>query len=296
MAVSPYVSRAEIWLANSSFRSSFKLPEYFHPSLFLKWFPGHMAKGLRVMQSVVRKCDCVLEVHDAREIQRRLESKGTRTVLIDCKAQYSHTVKKIIPTIMEAIKDAEYEGSYIRKDPDAPYTLLVCGLPNTGKSSLINAMRRTHLRKGKATRVGKAPGITTALQERILVADEPKMYILDTPGVVSPYIPTAEVGMKLAAIGKNTIKCCCFKDHFVGEDLIADFILFNLNKNGKFEYVRKFGLENPSDSINFVLRQLAVSLNSTVSGGVPNYLQASIHLMSRFRRGELGRIILDQCL
>lgn len=89
MAVSSYASRAEIWLANSSFRSSFKLPEYFHPSLFLKWFPGHMAKGildylmsimysvlfeqiivsfsgLRVMQSVVRKCDCVLEVHDAR--------------------------------------------------------------------------------------------------------------------------------------------------------------------------------------------------------------------------------------
>ena len=46
MAVSPYVSRAEIWLANSSFRSSFRLPEHFHPSIFVKWYPGHMAKGV----------------------------------------------------------------------------------------------------------------------------------------------------------------------------------------------------------------------------------------------------------
>ena len=46
MAVSPYVSRAELWLANSSFRPTFHLPNDFHPSVFLKWFPGHMAKGL----------------------------------------------------------------------------------------------------------------------------------------------------------------------------------------------------------------------------------------------------------
>ena len=45
MAVSPYVNRAELWLANASFRPSFRLPEHFHPSIFLKWFPGHMAKG-----------------------------------------------------------------------------------------------------------------------------------------------------------------------------------------------------------------------------------------------------------
>lgn len=45
MAVSPYVSRAELWLANASFRPSFRLPDEFHPSIFLKWFPGSMAKG-----------------------------------------------------------------------------------------------------------------------------------------------------------------------------------------------------------------------------------------------------------
>ncbi|KXJ16059.1 Mitochondrial ribosome-associated GTPase 1 [Exaiptasia diaphana] len=80
-------------------------------------------------------------------IKRRLESHGTRAVFIDSKSQSSQTIKKIIPSVMEAIKDAEYEGSYTRKDPDAPYTLLVCGLPNVGKSSLINAMRRTYMKR-----------------------------------------------------------------------------------------------------------------------------------------------------
>ena len=50
MAVSPYVSRAELWLANASFRPVFQVPNDFHPSVFLKWFPGHMNKGvLRVL-------------------------------------------------------------------------------------------------------------------------------------------------------------------------------------------------------------------------------------------------------
>ena len=45
MALSPYVSRVELWLANASFRPSFRLPDEFHPSIFIKWFPGSMAKG-----------------------------------------------------------------------------------------------------------------------------------------------------------------------------------------------------------------------------------------------------------
>ena len=45
MAVRPYLSRAEVWLANGNFRAAFKFPSDFHPSAFIKWYPGHMAKG-----------------------------------------------------------------------------------------------------------------------------------------------------------------------------------------------------------------------------------------------------------
>ncbi|XP_066015427.1 mitochondrial ribosome-associated GTPase 1-like [Pocillopora verrucosa] len=324
MAVSPYVNRAELWLANASFRPSFRLPEHFHPSIFLKWFPGHMAKGFRKMQLKLPKCDCVVEVHDARipftgrnpkfqnnlssrphvlvlnkmdligmakqrEILRQLESEGTRAVLTDSKSQYHYSIKRVVPAILEAVKDAEYEGTYIRSNPDKPYNILTCGLPNTGKSSLINALRRKYLRKGKATRVGAVPGITRSMQEKIKVCDEPVTYMIDTPGVVAPYIPTAEIGMKLALIG-------CFKDHIVGEELIADYLLYILNKEKRFEYVESFGLRNPSDNVNFVMRQWAKKLNATISGGVPDYRRAHVDFLKRFRTGMLGHILLDRQL
>lgn len=323
MAVSPYVSRAELWLANSSFRPTFHLPNDFHPSVFLKWFPGHMAKALRMMQLRLQKCDCVIEVHDARipfsgrnpklkdKLQGRphvlvlnkadllgntkkkqdiltcLEDDGIRAMFTDSKTQYHHSIRKIIPTALEAIKDAEYEGTYIRPEPDKPYNILICGLPNTGKSSLVNALRRKYMKKGKASRVGAVPGITTSIENRIKVCDEPVAYMYDTPGIMAPYIPTAEVGMKLALTG-------CFKDHVVGEDLIADYLLFTLNKQKCFKYVDMIGLTDPSDSIDFVMRQLAVKLQGPRSGRTPDYLKAHVHFISRFRRGLLGSTLLDE--
>jgi len=323
MAVSPYVSRAELWLANASFRPVFQVPNDFHPSLFLKWFPGHMNKGLRLMQILLQKCDCVVEVHDARipftgrnpklkdtlrnrphvlvlnkadllgntkkkqDILRCLRDDGIRAIFTDSKSQYHYSIKKVIPTALEAIKDAEYEGTYIRSEPDKPYNILICGLPNTGKSSLINALRRKYMRKGKATKVGAVPGITKSIQERIKVCDEPIMYMFDTPGITAPYMPTVEVGMKLALIG-------CFKDHVVGEGLIADYLLFTLNKSRCFKYVDMAGLTDPSDNIDFVMRQLATKLNARASGGMPNYHKAYVNFITRFRKGELGETVLDQ--
>ncbi|XP_015755634.1 PREDICTED: mitochondrial ribosome-associated GTPase 1-like [Acropora digitifera] len=177
------------------------------------------------------------------DIVRCLRDDGIRAIFTDSKSQYHYSIKKVIPTALEAIKDAEYEGTYIRSEPDKPYNILICGLPNTGKSSLINALRRKYMRKGKATKVGAVPGITKSIQERIKVCDEPIMYMFDTPGITAPYIPTVEVGMKLALIG-------CFKDHVVGEDLIADYLLFTLNKSRCF----KFGWDLKCWGICFVLR------------------------------------------
>lgn len=113
--------------------------------------------------------------------------------------------------------------------------------------------------------------------------------MIDTPGVVAPYIPTAEIGMKLALIG-------CFKDHIVGEELIADYLLYILNKEKRFEYVESFGLMNPSDNVNFVMRQWAKKLNATISGGVPDYRRAHVDFLKRFRTGMLGHILLDHQL
>ncbi|XP_028404513.1 mitochondrial ribosome-associated GTPase 1-like isoform X1 [Dendronephthya gigantea] len=321
MAVRPYLNRSEVWLASGNFRVAFKFPLDFHPSAFIKWYPGHMAKGLRIMEAKMAKCDCVLEVHDARlpysgrnekfvknfggrphilvlnkadlgegarrgSISKSLERKGIRPVFLNSKDVKQKPIKKIVQQVLDSIQIAEYEGVFRRRNPDQAYHLLVCGLPNVGKSSLINAIRRTYLRKGKATRVGGDPGMTRSVMQKIQICDEPKMYALDSPGITSHQIDTFETGMKLALIG-------CFPDHMIGQHVIADYLLFTLNKYNQFSYVDLYDLPDPCDDVDIVLRYIACKMKYRTGGGLPDYNAAAVNFISMYRKGKLGTFYLD---
>ncbi|XP_053189192.1 mitochondrial ribosome-associated GTPase 1 isoform X2 [Scomber japonicus] len=252
------------------------------------WFPGHMAKGLKQMRANMKNVDCILEIHDARipfsgrnsvfqetldvkphllilnkmdladlsnkqRILKKLEKNGVRNVLFtDCLKQRDDNIKKLVPTVMDIIKS----HPRYNRDENVDYCLMVIGVPNVGKSSLINSLRRTHLKKGRASRVGGEPGITRAVLTKIQVSERPIMHLLDTPGVLPPKIESVETGMKLAL-------CGTILDHLVGEDIIADYLLYSLNRHEKFSYVEKYNLEEPSDDIQQVLKRIAVKLGKT---------------------------------
>ncbi|NWJ00189.1 MTG1 GTPase, partial [Crypturellus undulatus] len=180
---------------------------------------------------------------------------------------------------------------------NADYCIMVIGVPNTGKSSLINSLRRLHLKKGKATAVGGEPGITKALLTRIQVCEEPLMYLLDTPGVLPPRLKDVETGLKLAL-------CGAIRDHLVGEDVMADYLLYTLNRLRQFSYVQRYGLPEPCDDIRHVLKHVALTLGRThkvkVLTGTGNvnvtmldYSAAAYELIRAFRAGRLGRVTLD---
>ncbi|XP_068183401.1 mitochondrial ribosome-associated GTPase 1 isoform X2 [Antennarius striatus] len=249
------------------------------------WFPGHMAKGLKKMRASLRSVDCVIEIHDARipfsgrnpvfeetldvrphmlilnkmdladlsrkqTILKMLEKNGVRNVLFtNCLKQEDDSIKKLVPMVMKII---ENKPRFNRVE-NTNYCLMVIGVPNVGKSSLINALRRTNLKKGRASRVGGEPGITKAVLTKIQVCDRPIMFLLDTPGVLPPKIDNVETGMKLAL-------CGTILDHLVGEDIMADYLLYSLNKLGVFSYVEKYDLHEPSDDIQHVLKHIAVKL------------------------------------
>lgn len=174
---------------------------------------------------------------------------------------------------------------------------MVIGVPNVGKSSLINSLRRQHLRKGKAARVGGEPGITRAVMSRIQVSERPLMFLLDTPGVLAPRIESVETGLKLAL-------CGTVLDHLVGEETMADYLLFTLNRHRRFGYVQHYGLGSACDSIERVLKSVAVKLGKTQkvkvftgTGDVnviqPDYSAAARDFLHTFRRGLLGPVMLD---
>lgn len=111
------------------------------------------------------------------------------------------------------------------------------GIPNTGKSSLINALRTLNLRKsGSATPVGNRPGVTRAVMNKIKISESPLVYLLDTPGILIPDMKSLEASMKLAL-------CETVVENTVGPVRIADYLLYWLNKTGNFQYVSHLQLE-----------------------------------------------------
>ncbi|XP_061490723.1 mitochondrial ribosome-associated GTPase 1 [Rhineura floridana] len=292
-----------------------------------RWFPGHMAKGLKDMQKRLRVVDCLLEVHDARiplsgrnpllqealgirphllvlnkmdladlthkpRILQSLEQQGLKHVLFtDCLKD--ENIKKIVPLVTELISSSQ---RYQRAE-NVEYCIMVIGVPNMGKSSIINSLRRLHLRKGKASLVGGAPGITRAVLTKIQVCERPLMFLLDTPGVLSPQIGCVETGLKLAL-------CGAIRDHLVGEEVIADYLLYTLNHHQQFSYIENYGLAGPSDDVESVLKSIAMRLGKTqrikvltgtgnVTVKAPNYNAAACEFIHSFRKGLLGKVMLD---
>ncbi|XP_042312016.1 mitochondrial ribosome-associated GTPase 1 isoform X3 [Sceloporus undulatus] len=292
-----------------------------------RWFPGHMAKGLKDMKRRLRAVDGLLEVHDARiplsgrnpllqealgirphllvlnkmdladlthkpRILKHLEQQGFRHVhFTDCLRD--ENVKKIVPLVTELISNSQ---RYQRSE-NVESCIMVIGVPNVGKSSLINSLRRLHLRKGKASIVGGTPGITRAVLTKIQVCERPLMFLLDTPGVLSPQIGCVETGLKLAL-------CGAIKDHLVGEEVIANYLLYTLNHHQQFSYVERYRLPNPIDNVEMVLKSIALHLGKTrrvkvltgtgdVTVTAPNYNAAACEFIHSFRKGLLGKVMLD---
>lgn len=297
----------------------------------IHWFPGHMGKGLKQMQQKLKTVDCIIEVHDARIpisgrnpefkytvsglkphilvlnkkdlIDNRSQSKIAEqikrdegidhVVFTNCKDQQCTGIKSLMPLARDLIANS----NRFQRSEEADHTLMIIGVPNVGKSSLINILRNRNLRKKNATAVGAVAGITRSVMMKIKVSEEPLMYLLDTPGILAPRVKDTETGMKLAL-------CSCLQDHLVGPDLIADYLLYWLNKNERFEYVKHLGLESPTDNILEALISCAKSLNKykkirNFDGQMllkPDFDSSAHHFLKLFRSGELGKTNLDNNL
>ncbi|KAJ8898798.1 hypothetical protein K2173_006330 [Erythroxylum novogranatense] len=221
----------------------------------INWFPGHMAAATRAIRHRLKLADLVVEVRDSRiplssaneDLQPQLSGKRRVIALNkkdlanpnimhkwihyfdsckqDCLPINAHSkssVMKLLELVELKLKEV------ISREPTL--LVMVVGVPNVGKSALINSiyqiasLRFPVREKKKRATVGPLPGVTQDIAG-YKIAHQPSIYVLDTPGVLVPSIPDIETGLKLALAGS-------VKDSVVGEERIAQYLLAVLNTRG----------------------------------------------------------------
>lgn len=163
---------------------------------------------------------------------------------------------------------------------------MVVGMPNIGKSSLINTLRNQGVHKAKALKTGEHPGVTRKIGTPVKVVereDGSSVHVLDTPGVFVPYMPDAERMLKLAL-------CGCVKDTIIPPVTLADYLLYQINLFDPKVYEK---WSEPTNEVMPLLTRFAHQVGLLSKGAVPNIEQAAINLVQKWRSGDLGKFVLD---
>ena len=168
-----------------------------------------------------------------------------------------------------------------RKGIDKPLRVLICGIPNVGKSTLINGMIGK-----KSAKTGNEPGITKA-EQRLFLADD--FWLYDTPGMLWPKIIVEESGYNLAAsgaVGRNALD----------EEEVALELLDYLRRHYLPLLQARYAADkDPSshwDDTSW-LEWIARKRGALLGGGRVNYQKAAENVLTDFREGAIGRITLE---
>lgn len=278
----------------------------------INWFPGHMAKGMKQIKAQVRSVDLVVEARDARiplssinmRFEQVLNGNGKKRLVVYNKSDLAPL--SIQPIVKDQIMkqerviftDTQVDRSVrqilkiatenARRDPlrYPQYSIMVIGMPNVGKSSLINALRRIGVQRGKAASTGAKPGVTRAMSSKIKVLDDPPIYLLDTPGVMVPHIPDPETALKVALTGG-------IKDNIADESILADYLLYRLNRLNDVDYCKVLAIDRATDNINELIDMLSRKIGALQKGGETDVSKTLHYFLRTYRQGKFGRLCLD---
>lgn len=278
----------------------------------IQWFPGHMAKTRRAIASNLKLVDAVAEIIDARtplssrnpEIDSLTSSKPRILLLnkcdladsnatavwvnyfkksnitalaVDCKS--GRGLNKLMPAIKSAVLKELMEKREKNGMAGAPVRLMILGIPNVGKSSLIN-----RLAGGKHTKVEDRPGVTR-VKQWVKLKDNTEM--LDMPGVLWPKFEDQSAAIRLAFTG-------AISDDILDIETLAMKLLSYLAENYPNPLKERYKIEISDDDDGLaLLEKVGRKRGMMISGGEINTERAAITVLDEFRSGKLGQITLE---
>ena len=273
----------------------------------INWYPGHMKKTRELIQENLKMVDLVIEVIDARipvssrnpiiddlvKSKQRIivlnksdlsdeaanrewadEFRKDGSIVLQMNCMSGQGVNQLFKTLSR-LQD-EKNKDQIRKKP---LRMMIVGVPNVGKSSLINRMTGK-----KSAKTGDRPGVTKGKQ---WLALENGMQLLDTPGILWPKFEDPEVGLNLAFCGsiKDEILDMATLALELIKVLAADYPKL-LMERYKLDGVSEDGLEN--------MEAIALKRGFILPGKRIDYERCAKTVLDEFRGGKIGRITLEK--
>lgn len=279
----------------------------------INWYPGHMAKTKRMMEENIKLVDVVVEIVDARipfssknpylnQLWKRrprviamnktdladeavtkrwkewYQKQGYGVTTID--ALHGKGLKEISALSVELCKEKRQREA-AKGYQNRPIRMMITGIPNVGKSTLINQVAG----RAGAAKTGNKPGVTKGKQWIKVRGD---LELLDTPGILWPKFEDQEIGYKIAFIGS-------IKDEVLDTYTLAAKLVSCLAKRYPKALLERYKLDEEllAQSGEHLLEAIGKKRGHLRAGGIVDVERTAVLVVDEFRSGKLGRLSLE---